>query len=70
MKHNLTPAQMGQMTSLQSPCILEGSAIDRKPLKHCDVGNHRTPQGGGVQVTQTKWACSSCWKSGYQRQRR
>jgi hypothetical protein len=47
-----------------TPIRLGGSAKDDAPLKLC-AGPCGKPvlQGGGVQMTPTKWWCQTCWKT-------
>jgi hypothetical protein len=44
------------------PVKLPGSAKDEAPMRMCDKHGQMAPQGGGVQITPTKWSCATCWK--------
>jgi hypothetical protein len=46
-----------------TPIFLDGSAKDMAPLRMCDYHGEPAQQGGGVQRTPTRWACSVCWKA-------
>lgn len=46
-----------------TPVRLPGSARDDAPLRVCAKCGNDTTQGGGVQVTATKWSCGRCWQT-------
>lgn len=48
----------------QAPQMLDGSTKNSHPLKQCSTpGCGYKEPSGGIELTKTKWVCSSCWRA-------
>lgn len=52
----MTVAQKG------SGVTLPGSHKNHRPLVTCSKCGKQAEQASGVQISQTRWRCYSCWR--------
>lgn len=50
------------MAQQNSGVVLPGSHKNTRPLVECSRCGKHSEQASGVQISQTRWRCYSCWR--------